>query len=393
MAKLLDCDPIASLETIDNSLVIEVTVEATELEKPVAGVRIPALKAYWAPIGPANIVGVEFEVVCLSSPAQINISYANKSDQGWVKTDGLIPGEDYEVRFRARGAAARTFGPWSSIIELSLAPTWLATMGVGAMVKVGAEALLKVQGQSFTVMAGDGETVPYGHVFDVPPVVVAVGLDNLLLGDIGPGDFLQTSPVAVNTDTFTGRARRRNNGAGGTLTDRVDEGTGDATSGPAQIIYRQKETAGVAYNNTYTATFIARTASRRIGLPPDGEIVERQMTVGFFGRKVSAGSWTQLGSTIVTSDPSTTSAMDTTCNIVGTVEWDDWPEISGSGTDGYEYKLEVTLGYLTTMTIVEFSSVTWKQNVGATDPINVSALAAGQKLIYLVIPQAGDSGL
>jgi hypothetical protein len=261
-----------------------------------------------------------------------------------------------------------------------------------ASVMLGASVAGKVQAQSFKAYAGDGEAVNFGVTYEVPPIVLVASLDNVLFGDFGAGDYLRTEPVNVTTSGFTGRARRRNNGSGGTPTARVDDGAGDATAaGAAQVHYRHKETAGVAANETYQATFSYNIRSGSIGGAPGSEgyeVIPRTLTIGFYGRTAAGGAWTLLGQTSFESDPSSAAPETRTGVINGMTNWAAWPIFAGSGNDGYEYKVEVIGPAQGGCSIQSFTSVTWTELVGASGPVDVTALPAGGKLVYLVIPQA-----
>jgi hypothetical protein len=263
----------------------------------------------------------------------------------------------------------------------------------GAAVKLSASLYEAVQAQSYKVYAGDGETVSFGRTYGTPPVVIPCSLDNLLLGDFGAGDYPVTEPVNVTTTGFTGRARRKNNGSGGTPVTRVDEGAGDRMIESSERIYRQKELSGVAANGNYVAAFTIRTKTPSTGVPPNQEPgTPRTMTVGLFGRRTAGGAWQLLGQQSYTSDAMSFLAQTADVTITGNTDWSTWNVYSGSGEAQYEYKLEVISGYiLNQMELVDFTSVTWVENTGASGAVDVTALPAGGKLTYLVIPQTSGA--
>jgi hypothetical protein len=263
----------------------------------------------------------------------------------------------------------------------------------GAAVKLSASLYEAVQAQSYKVYAGDGETVSFGRTYGTPPVVIPCSLDNLLLGDFGAGDYPVTEPVNVTTTGFTGRARRKNNGSGGTPVTRVDEGSGDRMIDTTQRIYRQKELSGVAANGNYVAAFTIRTKTPATGVPPNQEPgTPRTMTIGLFGRRTAGGAWQLLGQQSYTSDAMSFLAQTADVAITGNTDWSTWNVYSGSGEAQFEYKLEVISGYLVNqMELVEFTSVTWVENTGASGAVDVTALPAGGKLTYLVIPQTSGA--
>lgn len=263
----------------------------------------------------------------------------------------------------------------------------------GAAVKLSASLYEAVQAQSYKVYAGDGETVSFGRTYGTPPVVILCSLDNLLLGDFGAGDYPVTEPVNVTTTGFTGRARRKNNGSGGTPVTRVDEGAGDRMIESSERIYRQKELSGVAANGNYVAAFTIRTKTPSTGVPPNQEPgTPRTMTVGLFGRRTSGGAWQLLGQQSYTSDSMSYFAQTADVTITGNTDWSTWNVYSGSGEAQYEYKLEVISGYIPNqMELVDFTSVTWVENTGASGAVDVTALPAGGKLTYLVIPQTSGA--
>lgn len=257
----------------------------------------------------------------------------------------------------------------------------------GANVKLGDTATGPVQAQSYVMQAGDGETVSFDTPYDTPPVVIPVGVDNLLALE-NAGDYYLTMPVSITTSGFTGRARRRNPGTGGTLTGRTDDGDANATGTPGTeqtIIHRNKALSGVAYDQKYTATFSVATKS-----PPS--LNPRSMVVGFYGRRVSGGAWTLLGQKTVQSSTSTTDLEISTHTIVGEIDWSTWDTVTGSGTDGYEYRLEIISGYQSaTMYLTEFASVEYTESSGASGATDDTALSSGAKMNYLVIPQTSGS--
>ncbi len=262
------------------------------------------------------------------------------------------------------------------------------TLAQGATVKLSPALATAVQPQSYTIKAGDGETVAFGTTYPFAPVVLPISLDNLLLGDATAGDSFFTEPVDVTPTGFTGRARRKNPGAGGTSVLRTDDGTGNGTATPGAdhiVAFRNKALSGVAANGQYDFAVTVVTKS-----PPS--LNPRTMVVGVFGRKVSGGTWTQLGQKSIQSSSETTDSESSTHTIVGSSEWSDWNTITGSGNDGYEYKAEVISGYISgVMYLSDFQSVQYTEVTGASGAVDVTALPSGGKLTYLVIPQASGS--
>lgn len=111
MAALLDCEAVGSLEVIDASLVVAVTLQ-DNVSLDEGGAKVPALTATWATIASQYITGIQFEHGPSDLSAGIVLSSANKGMLSWVQTAGLLPVKNYAVRYRAIGAAPNTFGPW-----------------------------------------------------------------------------------------------------------------------------------------------------------------------------------------------------------------------------------------------------------------------------------------
>ena len=112
MAKLLDCEPVGSLEVIDSSLTVEVTLD-DNVTLSEGGTTTPALAATWAAITNQYITGIQFEAGPSDLSSGITLTAANKEALSWVQTSGLLPVKDYTIRYRAIGAAPNTFGPWA----------------------------------------------------------------------------------------------------------------------------------------------------------------------------------------------------------------------------------------------------------------------------------------
>lgn len=123
MAQLLDCVVVDSLEVIDPTLILTgVSLNSTYLTK--GGMKIPALTATWATIANPYVTGIQFEYGPSNLSQGITKSDANKGALSWVRTDGVIAGEIYTVRYRAIGDGV--FGPWSNPANVEAGAEWLA---------------------------------------------------------------------------------------------------------------------------------------------------------------------------------------------------------------------------------------------------------------------------
>lgn len=251
----------------------------------------------------------------------------------------------------------------------------------GGKMQVDPGLQVSLQPQTYVLEAGDGDEVTFPVSYVVPPVVVQIGSHGLS-ALTSSGDVHFTAPENVTGSGFTGRNRRRNPGSGGTPTVRVDDGSANQTPAPntsAQIFYRNKLLSGVSGTGKYVAKITVATTTGPTLHP-------RSMTVALEGRKVEAGAFTQIGQITVESSSSTTDTEYTDHEIVGTLAWSDWPLITGSGTDGYEYRVRVIAGYIDyVMCLRDFLSVEYTENVGATDAVDE---AVEGNLLYLVIPQS-----
>lgn len=129
MSTLQDCEPIASVEKVDASLEVSVSLNSTTLTK--GDVKMPALTATWAPITSQYIAGIQFEYGPSDLSSGLLSSTANKGAQSWSSTNGVVADEEYTIRYRAVGVAEKTFGPWSAPANLTAGAEWVATSFVG----------------------------------------------------------------------------------------------------------------------------------------------------------------------------------------------------------------------------------------------------------------------
>lgn len=182
MALLADCVVASSFETVDPTLTApSVSFNSTYLTK--GGNKMPALTATWAPITNPYIVGIEFEYGPTDLSQGITKSDANKGAQSWVKTDGVIAGESYAARLRAKGDGY--FGPWSSPVIVVAGAEWLAggisgdinwdqvagpgrpsdNAGTTLTIRANSPANLSVQGNTITRTGGAGTWTGVGTFF------------------------------------------------------------------------------------------------------------------------------------------------------------------------------------------------------------------------------------
>lgn len=125
MAQLLDNEAAVSLENIDPTLNIAVTFAPAVLTS--GGLQQPAISASWLANSNPYLTGIQFETQPLDMSAGVTQSQANKATLSWTKTDGIVSGGVYTVRYRAVGIAG--YGEWSDL-EIVLAPVIVVNGGV-----------------------------------------------------------------------------------------------------------------------------------------------------------------------------------------------------------------------------------------------------------------------
>lgn len=324
-------------------------------------------------------------------PAELGATLGARAGTNLFRADGVTVLLQSEVR-TAEGNAAGVIGgsDWLYAASALRTPAQVASAinTAGAALKVTAATSLihstgaasAVGGQPYSMVAGDGEAVTFPVSYGVPPLVMPVAADNLD-ALVTAGDYYQTGAVSVSASGFTGRARRRNPGSGGTSVVRTDDGAGNATAaGNAGTLFRNKALSGVANDRRYTATFQVRM----IGvLEADGSITPQPMTVGFYGRQTIGGAWVLLASETYTSVDAVLTTSTKALN--GEVDWTTW-----STYGDWEYKLQVIAGYsVNRMCLYDFVSVQWTEITGASGAVDATALSGGRKLTYIVFPPAG----
>lgn len=120
---LNDCGAPASLEPIDNTLIVSgVTIAGVSLTFGVN--TIPALLATWSTIANNYIIGLEFEFTGSGLSTGAVTKGVAKAALAFTATDGIVAGADYAVRYRAVGVGIK--GPWTSPVVITIPASFIA---------------------------------------------------------------------------------------------------------------------------------------------------------------------------------------------------------------------------------------------------------------------------
>lgn len=114
MATLQDCEGVESLEVIDPTLTVSVTILDNFTVDGPSGEKAPALASTWSAITSPYITGIQFEYGPADLSSGVTLSSALKASLSWSKTDGIASNRDYTIRYRAIGGSANVYGPWST---------------------------------------------------------------------------------------------------------------------------------------------------------------------------------------------------------------------------------------------------------------------------------------
>lgn len=210
MAQLLDCEPAATFEPTDPALTIAVSFSPIVLTS--GGLQQPGISASWSANANPYLTGIQFETQPSDLSAGVTQSEASKAPMSWTKTDGIVSGGSYTVRYRAKGITG--YGEWSDP-ETVVAPVIVVDGGV-----VGDETL-----PGGAIVRNDIQTLQAS--FTAAKINLA-GTTPVLVQEVWIEVFGADTPVEVR---FNGHVNVRHDPAGSfSITFAVYR---SATAGPA----------------------------------------------------------------------------------------------------------------------------------------------------------------